>query len=661
MCGITGFYGAGDKAVLDAMTDVLSYRGPDDRGTYLTKAKGVMTSSSVATVGLGHRRLSIIDISSAGHQPMTNEDDTVYIVFNGEIYNSERLKSTLQNKHTFKGHSDTEIILHLYEEVGERVFEMIDGMFAIALYDSRIGVLFLARDRMGKKPLYWSQMNTTLLFGSELKALFVHPDCKKHISLSALNRYLAYEYVPTPHTMFEAIYKLEPGHVLRYDGTHLEKKRFWDITAALTDKRENNSGGSHDFGRSVQALDSLLENAVSSRLVADVPLGVFLSGGIDSSAIAWYAQHIQQRHKGPDAKMHTFSIGFKEDSFDESRYARLVAEHLGTIHHEQILKASECVSLIPEIFDRLDEPIADASIIPTYLLSRFTRGQVTVALSGDGGDELFYGYDTFRAHQYARIYLALPKLVRKTIEYVVSLLPTSFHNMSFDYKAKRFLEGVHGKERYRNQCWLGAFSDAERLALFAPKVREAMSKENAYADIDTIIADIRAERPGHKKKGTTKGDALTLSELSLLYQRTYLMDQVLVKVDRASMFNSLEVRSPLLDSTIVDFANALPDTEKLHYGTTKYILRHLLRNKLPKEIVERKKKGFGIPLAHWLRDELKPLVDDLLSERFIKKQGIFDPACVKGIVDAHMKGEKDNRKQLWTLLVFQWWWKRWMV
>jgi len=627
MCGITGYSGIGDKIILGKMYETLKHRGPDDGGLHVTN-----------NLGLAQRRLSIIDLSPGGHQPMSNEDGTVWIVFNGEIYNFLELKATLKSKHVFKGHSDTEVILHLYEEIGTKVFSAIQGMFAIALYDARSGELILARDRMGKKPLFWGIHDGTFLFGSELKALMTHPLFKKEINLESVSKYFLYEYVPTPHTIFQNTYKLEPGTFLTWNAKVTRKEQFWKPTFL---PKETN------FVSSLIDLDRSLTSAVSDRLVSDVPLGIFLSGGLDSSTIAYYAVQANTASSSKQ-KIKTFSIGFKESSFDESKYARQVARHLNTDHHEKILSVKDCLNLIPKIGELLDEPMADSSLVPTYLLSQFTREHVTVALGGDGGDELFCGYDTFLAERFARIYERIPEMIRGgIIKKIVQKIPTSHSNMSLDFKAKKFIAGFEGKPSYRNQRWLGAFDRSERQELFRSDIWKAVSVRNEFADIDQYLM----QADSHD----------IFDELGLLYERMYMMDDILVKVDRASMMNSLEVRAPFLDTRVVDLANHLPTSFKFKGLTRKYVLKKLMEGKLPHEIIYRKKKGFGMPIAQWLGAELRPLVLDLLGAESLKQIGLFNSDYIAKLLTEHFSDNKDNRKQIWTLMMFVMWWRKWMA
>jgi asparagine synthase (glutamine-hydrolysing) len=635
MCGITGYSGIGDETILKKMNVTLHHRGPDDSGTEIFHAKNgakTSTENNPSSTGLAMCRLAIMDLSPAGHQPMQNKDKTVSIVFNGEIYNFQELKNELINRYSFKGHSDTEVILHLYESIGTEVFSKIQGMFAIAIYDERKGQLILARDRMGKKPLFWGVHEETLLFGSELKALIAHPSFKKEIDLESLNKYLLYEYVPTPHTIFKNTWKLEAGTFLIWNGKQVQKTVFWKPT--FLPKKNSFSDAKYDLGQS-------LESAVKDRLVADVPVGIFLSGGIDSSAVAYYAA------KNNPGKVKTFSIGFKETSFDESTYARQVAKQLGTEHYEKILSISECLSIIPDIAKSLDEPMADASIVPTYLLSKFTREHVTVALGGDGGDELFAGYDTFLAHRFASLYGLIPEIIRDGfIKKLVNLLPSSGSNMSFDFRIKKFVNGFEKNMFKRNQRWLGAFDRSERQSLLSREVWNEVKESDEFNDISRYLNE--CDSGGSYDK------------LAYIYERMYMMDQVLVKVDRASMMNSLEVRAPFLDTRVVDLANHMPSDFKFKGLTRKYILKKLMEGKLPKEIIYRKKKGFGIPIAEWLRGDLKPLVLDYLGPESIRTMGLFDAQSIEKLLKDHFAGTHDNRKQIWTLLIFAMWYRRWM-
>jgi len=619
MCGIAGYYGDGSREILEKMTQSLSHRGPDDQGFFIDER-----------IGLGHRRLSIIDISSAGHQPMSNEDQTIWLVFNGEIYNHKKLKSNLKHQHRFKSRTDTEVIIHLYEEFGLDFLNQANGMFALALYDRNSKKLILARDRLGKKPLYWGKFADNLAFGSELKALFQHPVVKKDLDLYSLNKYLLYEYIPTPNSILKNIKKVEPGSMLIFTGGKIESKKFWNI---------NFSKSQIESEHVKKELGQRIEQAVKMRLESDVPLGIFLSGGIDSTTIAYYAQKTSLQ------KIKTFSIGFADKSFDESSFARQAAEYLQTEHYEQILTPETSLELIPQLSDLLDEPLADGSIVPTFLLSKFTKQKVTVALSGDGGDELFCGYDPFVAHQLARYYEKIPNFIRHAIAKAVKFLPVSNDNISLDFKLKKFSQGLVKNKLHRNQLWLGSFDFQDRSSLFQKDIWQELQNANEFIEIDDYRKELNDENFYH--------------QLIYIYLKTYLMDDILVKVDRASMYNSLEVRAPFLDFELVDYINSIPTKLKLKNFKTKVILKELMKDKLPAEIVFRKKKGFGMPIAKWLKKELKPWCLDLLSPEKIQRQGLFNSQYIERLLQEHFENEKDNRKLIWTLLIFQMWYDKW--
>ncbi len=618
MCGIVGFIGRGDRDDVLRMVQTIRYRGPDDVGVYAEQG-----------VGLGHARLSIIDLSPSGHQPMWNMEHSVSIVFNGEIYNFSLLKKELAAKgHVFQSTSDTEVIIALYKEYGEKCFERLSGMFAIALYDVTKKKLLLARDRMGKKPLYYGVFGGTLLFASEPKAIFAHTLAKKEVDLDALNSYLALDYVPTPQSIFKGVAKLEPGVFLSYEGGNMRKEKYWN-----PDFRETTLS----FPDALRELDVKLSRSVSSRLVADVPLGIFLSGGLDSSTIAYYATRASTK------KIDTFSIGFDEASFDESQYAKEVSLFLDSTHHHHVLRPKDSLDIIPKIFSQLDEPLADASIIPTYLLSRFTKEHVTVALGGDGGDELFAGYPTFQAEKFVSAYQMIPSSLRKGfISRMIHALPISHANFSLDFKLKKFIDGAEEDDIIlRHVRWLGTFNDHDRAQLLMAEVQNSFHEQNPLASLEKFVGEFDAKNAQNK--------------LLWAYQRSYMMDQVLAKVDRASMFASLETRSPFLDHELVEFANGLPYQYKMHGLATKYILKELMKDKLPHNIVYRQKKGFGIPVASWLRGPLRDWSTELLSKGSINKHGLFQQEYIDRLKDEHFSGEKDNRKQLWNLIVFALW------
>lgn len=615
MCGIAGYAGNGSETQLKALFEGIRHRGPDDEGFFVRD-----------NVGLAHARLSIIDTSSGGHQPMFTQDGSTVIIFNGEIYNFQELRADLEaGGRTFRNSSDTEVILALYSKYGTDCFAKLSGMFAIAIYDFSRSELILVRDRIGEKPLYWTIQRQTLYFASEMRALLSSGVAKKEVDLFSLQQYLQFDYVPTPRSIISDVYKLEPGTMLVYRDGDVTKKRFWDPPQQISDL---------SFGEATSNLDSLLKETVARELVSDVPLGVFLSGGIDSSTIAYYAK------MGATRTIDTFSIGFNDPAFDESRFAREVAGLLGTNHHEEVVRAEDALDLIPSIPEVLSEPVADASIIPTMLLSRFARKSVTVALGGDGGDELFAGYPTFRAEALFRYYKHLPSPLRALCTGVINTLPASHGNLSFSYNLKKFVSSDDPNTIHRHLEWLGTFDTTARAAL----LRNG-SNVNVFADADRYAQEFTGDRD---------------NALLYAYMRTYLMDQVLVKVDRASMHYALETRAPFLDHAVVDLVFSLPYDYKYRNGTTKYLLKELMHGKLPPHIISRKKKGFGIPLARWLAGPLHPLMEELLSPNALKVHGLFDGTYVKQLKDAHMNGARDNRKELWNLMVFQLWYDRWM-
>ncbi|MDD5423157.1 MAG: asparagine synthase (glutamine-hydrolyzing), partial [Candidatus Omnitrophica bacterium] len=572
MCGICGYIHLDtskrpDESILKRMTETLKLRGPDDEGFYLKD-----------NVALGHRRLSIIDLES-GHQPMTSVDSSIAIVYNGEIYNFREIKDELQKKgHSFKTHSDTEAIIHAYEEYGEDCLKCFNGMFALALWDAKKKTLFLARDRFGKKPLYYAVFDNQFIFGSELKALLKHPSVRREIDLPSLGKYLAYEYVPSPYSIFKNINKLEPGTKLTLKDGVVRTERYWDL--------EFERNKDFDLECAKERLVMLLKESVRKRLVSDVPLGVFLSGGIDSSAVVCMMRELMDPK---DIK--TFSIGFREKSFDESPDARLVADYFGTDHREEIVEPDTMLKVFPEILDLLDEPFADSSIIPTYIVSRFTRKHVTVALGGDGGDELFLGYPSFLAHKINGYFSALPLgLRKKLLEAMVGMTATSNDYMSLNFKARRFLRGLGFPEDVRHQVWIGSFTSEEQKKMFLPD-KAAAGESDIYAPTRKFFYNAK--------------DLSPLDQAMYIYVKTYMTDDILAKVDRASMANSLEVRAPFLDPDFAKFAASIPCNYKLRHFNTKWILKEALKGKLPAKTLSKSKQGFAVPVAKWLKEDLK--------------------------------------------------------
>ena len=605
------------------MNDRLAHRGPDDEGFFLE-----------GPAALAMRRLKIIDLAT-GHQPMSGEGRRVWTVFNGEIYNYRELTAGLAARgHTFVTRSDTEAIVHGYEERGLASLEDLEGMFAFALWDAPARTLVLARDRLGIKPLYYAVLPDQIIFASELKALVEHPAIDRTLDLTALSRYLAHEYVPAPASIFSSVRKLPAGHCLTYTDGRVKVEPYWSVAF-----RPERALG---LTEAVERLRGVLDLVVRQHLVSDVPLGVFLSGGIDSSTVAAFAA----RHAA--GRLQTFSIGFEESSFDESAHAHRVAQALGTEHHEEVLDARGAGGLVSQLPDLLDEPLGDASLIPTFLLSRFTRRSVTVALSGDGGDELFAGYPTYQAHRLARGVEMIPRwLRRRLLRPMVERLPVSLSNLSLDFKLKRFFEGMEYADVDRHAVWLGSFTPAEQRELFTPQALERMEVPPSYAAFHEILA----------AAPSIEG----LERMLYLDLKGYLGEGVLTKTDRASMACSLEVRVPLLDRRVVELAARLPMHLKLHGLTTKWVLKRALVGMLPPETIARPKKGFGMPLGHWFRGPLRPLLRDMCGADAIRRGGLFRPEAVERLVSEHEGLRRDHRKKLYTLLAFQLWASRYRL
>jgi asparagine synthase (glutamine-hydrolysing) len=624
MCGVCGFISLvhpleQEKDVLLRMMYAMQHRGPDDEGTYINQH-----------AALGSRRLSIIDLEG-GKQPITNEDETLWIVFNGEIYNFQDLRTYLIKRgHTFRTHSDTEVIVHLYEEFGSNFVQHLDGIFAIAIWDSIREELLLARDRMGIKPLYYARIDGHLIFGSELKVLLKHPLVQAEIDLISLNEYLSYEYVPSPRTIIHNVFRLEPGYVLRFSRLGIQFERYWNISLARSESRPPVNW--HDYA---SGLDDVLANSIRRELVSDVPVGVLLSGGIDSSTVAYYMS------KYYSGTVESFCVGFEESSFDESRYARQIAQRFDLQHNELILTSKMAAEVVPDIMDVLDEPFGDSSFIPTYLLSKFARKNVKVVLGGDGGDELFAGYPTMLAHRLIEYYERIvPWTVRAQIApKIMNRMSVSFDNISFDFRMRRFLAGRGVPLQSRHHRWLGSFFDEEKVALLQDWIKP-------------VLRDTYHEAYQHARECDA---LLPLNRLLYDDMKLYLEGDILFKVDRASMATSLEVRVPLLNREIVQYVSDLPLELKLHRLTGKYLLKKTMNGRLPGDILKRPKKGFNMPVAEWLTCDLKDLLLDMLSEERIVRQGYFNYGYVKQLIDDHLTRRKDNRKLLWTLLMFQMW------
>jgi asparagine synthase (glutamine-hydrolysing) len=643
MCGIAGevrFDAPPSTEAVHRMADALAHRGPDAEGF-----------ASDGFAALGHRRLSILDLVG-GVQPMEREGVT--LVFNGQAYDFAALRVELSaRRHPFTTRSDTEVVLRAYLEWGEDFLARLHGMFAIALWDARSRKLLLGRDRMGKKPLHLAinhrgQWLTELpavgapalpvdrlVFGSELKALVAHGGIPRSLSRPALVEYLVAEAVASPRSIYAEVHKLPAAHLAVLDPSGFRVRRYWELPVP--------DGRARLRSDAAAELRALLDAAVAKRLVADVPVGIFLSGGIDSTGLTALAV----RHA---PRIHSFSIGFKEASFDESGYARLAADALGTEHHLEMLSGEACLELLPRAVEQLDEPFADPSYLPTHLLSRFVRQSVKVALAGDGGDELFAGYDPLLVHRPAAVLARLPRSLLGLLAGAVARLPAASTNMSVDFRLKQLFRGLSAPAALRHAAWIGAFVPEELQSVLHPELRPLAREEVAY---QAVLAEVEHGR----RAGLASG---SVDEALRFYLSRYLLDDILVKADRASMAASLEVRAPFLDTSVVEFAARLPWTQKLSLTRTKRVLKDALRGLVPDAILARPKKGFGIPVAQWIRGPLRPLFEELFSEASLQRSGVFAPTPTRVLLDRHLAGAADLRKPLWTLAMFLLWQRRWM-
>ncbi len=623
MCGICGVVHSGaenaiDEAVLRDMCQVIYHRGPDDEGYYVD-----------GQAGLGMRRLSIIDLVT-GNQPVNNEDGTIWLVFNGEIYNYKSLHADLVAKgHQFVTKSDTEVIVHAYEEYGHHCPEFFNGMFAFALWDIPRRRLLMARDHLGIKPLYYWIGQDRIVFGSELKSVITHPSVPREIDLEALDQFLTLEYIPTPKTIFEGVYKLPAGYYLIYQEGRVQIEQYWDIPDLKTPT---------DEGTVIEMLTELIDDSVRMQLMSDVPLGAFLSGGIDSSTV------VASMSKSSTSSVKTFSIGFNDATYNELPYARSVAARYETDHTEEILKP-DIADLAERLVRHLDEPFGDFSIFPTYLVSEVARREVKVVLSGDGGDELFGGYDTYVAQNMDRYYRFLPSTIRR------SILPALMSRVSprpakkgLINKTKRFVEGAALPSSLQHTRWMVFMTAEDKAALYQSDLSASLDGQSSRAVLEEYF--IR------------KPELDPLAQQQYVDIKTYLVDNILTKVDRMSMAVSLETRVPLLDYRIVELAVNLPPEMKLHRGQTKRILKQAMVDRLPYEVLNKPKQGFSIPLKNWLRDPLKPMMMDLLSPEKVQRRGYFNPDCVSRWVTEHLEGTINHSHRLWALMVFELWYEQ---
>jgi len=621
MCGIAGqlFHDPSrpvDPAVIRRMTDTLRHRGPDDEGVW-----------SDGPVGLGSRRLAVIDLSPRGHMPMTNEDGSLRIVFNGEIYNFQELRDELQAKgHVFRSDSDTEAILHLYEEHGPDLLARLRGMFAFALWDAPRRTLFAARDRLGKKPLFYAHDERGFVFGSEPKALLQAPGARAEVDPLAIHHYLTYGYVPSPFSAFRGMQKLPPAHYLTVRDGRLDVRRYWSLRY----------GPKHtaDEGALADELLHLLEESVRLRMISDVPLGALLSGGIDSSLIVAL---MRRQTSGP---VRTFSIGFDQPAYDELAYARQVAERFETEHHELVVKP-DAIAILPRLVWHYNEPYADSSALPSFHLCAMARQSVTVALGGDGGDELFAGYDRYLATALAARLDVLPPALRGALARGVSAIAPRGSPKSAIYRLGRFLEVLPLAPMPRYASWLSVFDAEGKRALYRDDFAELVASVDSLDFLDEVY---------RRSDAADSIEAILDADL-----QTYLPDDLLVKMDIASMASSLEVRSPLLDHRVVEFAARLPRRMKLRGLVQKHILKRIMRGVLPEPILRRKKMGFGVPIDHWLRGELREMAYDVLLDRRALARGYFREGALRRLLDEHSSGQAFHHHRLWSLLMLELW------
>lgn len=645
MCGICGKICLDgqivDRRLIERMCRALTHRGPDDAGVYLQNGDD---GQAAVNIGLGHRRLSIIDLSPMGRQPMSNEDGTVWIAFNGEIYNYKPLRKTLEQKgHRFKSDTDTEVIVHLYEEKGVDAVRELNGMFAFALWDRAAARIWLCRDRIGIKPLVYTWNGSSLTFASEIKALLCDRSIPKELDDEALYLYLAFNYVPAPHTMFTGIRKLLPGHSLILEEGRVEVNRYWDVPIQETKDRPARDDRC-DITALQAELKKALDDAVRLRMAADVPLGAFLSGGIDSSIIVALMARASAR------SVKTFSIGFADDGmFDETRYARGVADMYRTDHREFKLTARDMLDVFPSVLDCFDEPFADSSAIPTFIVSRETRNHVTVALSGDGGDELFAGYRSYLGQYWHRRYMMIPAVIRNgVIERLAAALPDARDNPVLEYarRLKKFVKGAHGSFSHRVLALKEIFPADLRRRIAA----QSNPKAGGNPGVDPALALTRGLLEAWP------GDAIN----QMLYAdvKDSLPCDMLTKVDWMSMKNSLEVRVPFLDHRVVALSFKIPGSLKLRRATTKRVLKETFKDLLPPGLLRRPKAGFEIPISRWLRTDLRFLMERYLNEERIRSHNIFDFSVIAELQNQFFTRKTDTAWMLWNLIVFEYWYER---
>ena len=626
MCGICGILNTRSESnikeeIIRNMCSVLKHRGPDDEGIYLGWGK-----DGRKNIGLGIRRLAIIDLDT-GHQPIHNEERTVWIVCNGEIYNFRELRKDLEAKgHCFYTHSDAEVIVHLYEEYGAECLQFLRGMFALAVWDDAKKSLLLARDRIGQKPLCYAEIGKELVFASEIKSILRVKQVPRQVNIEAIHNYLTYQYVPSPLTAFKGIFKLPPAHYLLWENGKISIEQYWSLNAVNKIKMSEDEYCSR--------IRDLFEESVKLRLVSDVPLGAFLSGGLDSSIVVGVMSKLMRE------PVKTFSIGFQEEKYNELNYARITANHFKTDHHEYIVKP-DALDILSKLIWHYNEPFADSSALPTYYVSKMTSRDVTVALNGDGGDENFAGYPRYKAVKLAEYYEKFPQCMRNMANGIARKLPYSPEQKTIFRRFRRFAESMNYSPERRYIRWISIFDNERKEELYAPSFREAVQGIDSFGYAEDYYNN---NKYNDFLDGTLFVDIMT-----------YLPGDLLVKVDIAAMANSLEARSPFLDHKFMEFAASIPSNLKLKGLTSKYILKKAFSKLIPASILRRKKMGFGVPISHWFRNELKDYLRDELLSRHCLERGYFQTKYLKLIIDEHISGRYDHGYRLWALLNLELW------
>lgn len=627
MCGFCGILSFGnapvrtDQGLIDRMTDSMAHRGPNDRGTWIED-----------NIALGHRRLSVIDLSDAGRQPMENEDGSVVLVFNGEIYNFRELraKHNLDAKgHVFRSRTDSEVLIHLYEELGADMVAELNGMFGFAIWDKKKKQVLLARDPFGVKPLFYMRDQNAFRFASEIKGIITDPSVRRSVSLQALHDFLTLGYIPGDQTAFQGIQEIPPGHMMTVatDG-QAELRRFWDLDYSA----DRSLSETDAIDRSLE----LMEQALERQLVADVPVGVFLSGGLDSSTL------LALMSRQSNEQVRSYSIGFQDQSFNELPFARRVSDHFQSDHHEVIVTPDMVRSMLPRYLSYIDEPYADGSAIPTYFISEKAKDDVVVVLSGEGGDEIFAGYETHSAYNIYKKARRVPGFIRNDImARLAAFLPVSDKKLSFEFKLKRFLAGLDLEPHEAHMWWRTVLTEAQKWELYSDKVRSDFQPELSVRHFEHAFS--------------RKEDAETLSRLLYIDSTVFLPDDLMIKNDRMTMAHSLEARVPFTDPDLTAFLATVPASMKMKNGRKKHLMRGAMNDILPTEILNKKKVGLEMPYSRWLKSDLKDVLTTYLDRDRLEATGLFRPSAIQSLIDDHMQNRKDNGRPLWSLINFMMW------